>query len=93
MDELDTVTSHIGELEEAIEEDCEGDRTGDRRAAMMKAISLDGRANTLKTLSLAFKTLNEASAPQGKKAAQQEAAKAVAGRFRQIGPPTLKAVK
>jgi hypothetical protein len=32
---------------------------------MMKAVSLPSRANTMKTLALALKTLNEASAPQG----------------------------
>jgi hypothetical protein len=62
---------------------------------MMRAVSLTNRSGTLKTLALAFKTLNEASAPQGKKAAQQEKANAVGGgpRFSAMGPPTLKAVK
>ena len=93
MSELDAVTSHLGEMEEAIRDECGDDRTNDRRVAMMKAISLDARANTLKTLSLALKTLNEASAPQGKKAQAQDRANAVASKLRPIGPPTLKAVK
>ena len=93
MSELDAVTSHLGEMEEIIREECGEDRTNDRRVAMMKAISLDARANTLKTLSLALKTLNEASAPQGKKAQAQDRANAVASKLRPIGPPTLKAVK
>lgn len=93
MSELDVVTSHLGEMEEAIKDECGDDRTNDRRVAMMKAISLDARANTLKTLSLALKTLNEASAPQGKKAQAQDRATAAASRLRPIGPPSLKAVK
>lgn len=93
LDELDAITSHAGELEEAIIAETMGDRTSDRRATMMKAVSLDGRANTLKTLSLALKTINEASAPQGKKAAAQEKATEIGRRFTPLGPPTLKAVK
>ena len=40
LDELDTVTSRMGELEEMIEEETDGDRDGGRRDAMMKALSL-----------------------------------------------------
>jgi len=93
LDELDATTTHAGELEELIELETEDDRDGRQRDGMLGAISLGGRAKTLKELATAFKTLNEAAAPQGKKAAQQDRADAVASRFRGVGPPTLKAVK
>lgn len=95
LDELDATTAHIGELEEMIEDVTAGDRDGRRRDGMMNAISLSGRAKTLKELATAFKTINEASAPQGKKAAAQERAREVAGgsRFRPVGTPALKVVK
>lgn len=93
LDELDVVTSRRGELEDIIIEATDGDDDDAKRTAMMRAVSLSGRANTLKTLALALKTINEASAPQGKKAAAQEKANEVGRRFAPIGPPTLKAVK
>ena len=93
LDELDVVTSRRGELEDMIEAATEDDEDDDRRVAMERAVSLPTGANTMKTLALALKTLNEASAPQGKKAAQQDKAHEVANRFRGVGPPTLKAVK
>lgn len=93
IDELDVVTSHRGELEDIIIEATDGDDAEDRRRAMMKAISLPERSNTLKTLALALKTLNEAAAPQGKKAQAKERAQEISNRFRPIGAPTLKAVK
>ncbi|TXI87782.1 MAG: hypothetical protein E6Q40_04570 [Cupriavidus sp.] len=93
LDELDVITSRRGELEDMIIDATDGDDDAARREAMMKAVSLPGRAATLKTLALAFKTINEASAPQGKKAAAQERADEVAQRFRPMGPPALKSVK
>ncbi|WCT75025.1 hypothetical protein PQ455_07360 [Sphingomonas naphthae] len=92
LDELDVVTSRRGELEDMIEAATENDDEDDRRIAMERAVSLPSRANTVKTLALALKTLNEASAPQGKKAQAQDRANEVASRFRPIGPPQLKAV-
>ncbi|WP_404711497.1 hypothetical protein [Sphingomonas sp. MMS24-J13] len=92
LDELDVTTSRRGELEDMIVAATEGDEDDDRRDAMARAISLPSRANTLKTIALAFKTLNEAAAPQGKKAQQQDKAKAVANRFAGVGPPKLKVV-
>ena len=92
LDELDTVTANVGELEDMIVGETVGDANPKRRDAMFKAVSLGGRASTLKELATAFKTLNEASAPQGKKAAAQGKADAIAGRFRPIGPPQLKPV-
>ena len=95
LDELNTITTRRGELENMIVAATEGDDEEARREAMMRSVSLSSRANNLKTLALAFKTLNEASAPQGKKAAQQERATQLGGtsRFASIGPPQLKAVK
>jgi hypothetical protein len=93
LDELDATTNYLGELEELIEGVTDGDRSGRRRDGMLSAISLGGRAKTLKELVTAFKTINEASAPQGKKAAAQDRADEINNRFRGVGPPTLKAVK
>lgn len=95
LDELDTITSHPSELHGMIIAATQDDADDARQDALLKAISLPSRAGTMKTLALALKTLNEASAPQGKKAAQQEKANKIAGvsRFAQLGPPTLKAVK
>ena len=95
LDELDTVTSRRGELEDLIIEATDGDEDDSKRDALMRAVSLPGRANTLKTLATALKTINEASAPQGKKAAAQDRAREVAGgsRFRPVGPTQLHSVK
>lgn len=92
LDELDVVTSRRGELEDMIIAATDGDDDEARRTAMMRAVGLPSRAATLKTLALAFKTINEASAPQGKKAAAQERADNIAQRFRPMGPPALKSV-
>lgn len=93
LEELDAVTSHAGALEQAIEEECAGDRGSGRRTSLLTAISVGGRAATLKALAAAYKTLNEASGPKGKKAAAQERADAINSRLRPIGAPSLKAVK
>lgn len=91
LDELDAVTSRRDQLEEMIDAATEGDDGDARRDSMMRALSLPSRAATIKTLALALKTLNEASAPLGKKAAQQKKALAIGGaggRFAAMGPPT-----
>lgn len=95
LDELDATTTHQGELEEMIEDLTATDESDRRRDGMLGAISLAGRAKTLKELATAFKTINEASAPMGKKAQAQEKAKAIGGgsRFAPIGPPKLAVVK
>lgn len=92
LDELDVITSKRGELEDMIVDATDGDDEDARRDAMLKAVSLPVRAGTMKTLALALKTLNEASAPVGKKVAAQQRANEVGRRFASIGPPTLKAV-
>jgi hypothetical protein len=73
LDELDASTSHAGEIEELIEAHEDDPR---RKAAMLKAVSLGGRANVVKALATAFKTWNEAKAPEGKKAQRQASAEA-----------------
>lgn len=91
LDELDTVTSHIGELEELIELETGGDRDDRRRAAMMKAVSLPVRANTLKMLLAAQAEADEGK--KGKKEQQKDKAKgAAAGRFAPAVAPGLRAV-
>ncbi|WP_220432281.1 hypothetical protein [Falsirhodobacter xinxiangensis] len=84
--ELDAVTTHHTDLADMIEAHEEDPR---RRAAMMKAIELPGRANVVKALATAFKTWNEAQAPEGKKAQRQAAAEKVAGKFTPRGGPKL----
>jgi hypothetical protein len=87
LDELDTVTAHIGELEDLIESETANDRDGRRRAAMMKAVSLPVRSNTLKLL-LAAQAEASDDGKKGKKEKQLEAAKAAgSGKFKASAPP------
>jgi hypothetical protein len=89
LDELDAATTHQGELSALIEAHEDDPR---RRAAMMKAIELPGRANVIKALATAFKTWSEAKAPEGKKAQRDSVAKAAAaggGKFAPPGAPKL----
>lgn len=92
LDELDAVTGLQGELEEAIELATIDDDNDQRRDAMMKAVSLPARSMIAKNIATALKTINEASAPQGKKAAQQERASAAGRKFGAIGAPTKAAL-
>lgn len=88
LDELDCVTSHIGELEELIEAETAGDQDGRRRAGMMKAISLPVRSNTLRLLLAAQVEANK-KPEKGKKATQQDKAREVSsgGKFKSSAPP------
>ncbi len=87
MDELETVTAHVGELEDMI---CTEESDPRRRQALLKAVSLGERATTLKNLATTLKTLNDAQAPEGKKAQRQNAAEQVAGKFSApAAPPKL----
>lgn len=88
MDELETVTAHVGELEDMI---CTEESDPRRRQALLKSLSLSERSTTLKNLSTALKTLNEAGAAAagGKKAERQQAADQVAGKFGVRRMPTL----
>jgi hypothetical protein len=86
LDELDAVTAHAGELEDMI---CAEESDPRRRQALLKAVSLSERASTLKNLATTMKTLNEASAPDGKKAERQRNAEEVASKFGTRQPPRL----
>jgi len=90
MDELDATTSHVGELEEAIAAYTADDKDGQRRFAMLKAVGLPTRANVLKTLALAAKTLAEAAPGKKEEAKEAAATAAKSGRFAmQPTPPKL----
>lgn len=83
LDELDATTSHVGEIEALIDAETAGDKDGRRRAAMLKAVSLPVRANTLRLLLTA--QAERAKKPEkGKKAQKAEAAKeaAASSKFR-----------
>lgn len=87
LDELDTITAYVGELEKLIEAETANDRDDRRRAAMMKAVSLPVRANTLKLLLMA----QADAAPEGKKGKkellQEAAVVAGKGKFKSSAPP------
>lgn len=91
LDELDATTAHIGEIEAAIETATQDDENGRRQDAMMRAVSLKARAETVKSLALAAKTFAEAGAgaQEGKKAQRQAGAEKAAsqGRFAVPQPP------
>lgn len=55
LDELDTATARLGELEEMIEAECLGDANSQRRNAMLRAVALPSRAGVIKDLSAAAK--------------------------------------
>jgi hypothetical protein len=90
LDELDATTTRNGELEALIVSSTdEGDANG-QRAALMQAVSLKQRADVLKALATAAKTLAESGAPAGVKQARQEAGERVAkgsGKFASPAPP------
>lgn len=89
MDELDAVTSLHGELEDMI---CAEESDSRRRQSLLRAISLGERAKTLKDISATLKTLSEAAAPVGKKAARKDAASAASsggGKFAPRPGPKL----
>lgn len=95
LDELDTITSHVGELEQLIEIETEDDENGRRRAAMLKAISLPARSMTLKTIVQALAVAKEVAGvgigggkKEEAKAKAQEAAKP-GNKFAPPAPPRL----
>ena len=55
LDELDAATTNVGELREMIEAETSGDKTVQRRNAMMRAVELPSRAGVIKDLSAAAK--------------------------------------
>ena len=70
MDELETVTAHVGELEDMI---CTEESDPRRRQALLKAVSLAERSTILKNLTASLKTVGETAegGKGGKKAARQ----------------------
>lgn len=87
LDELETVTSHVGELEEMI---CQEEGDPRRRQALLRALALSERAKTLKDIATTMKTLNEAAAPAGgKKEEAQRNAETAANKFATRTPPRL----
>lgn len=95
LDELDAVTSHVGELEQLIEVETADDENGRRRAAMLKAISLPARSMTLKTIMQALAVAKEVAGvgigggkKEEAKAKAQEAAKP-GNKFAPPAPPRL----
>ncbi len=72
LDELQATTSRLGELEAFIAEATEGDESQRRVEALMRSVSLPSRANTLKTLAQAVKTLAETGIGAGGKKADAE---------------------
>lgn len=88
LDELETTSSYVGELEGLIIAETAEDRDGRRRTAMLRAVELSSRAVVLKNLALAAKTLAEAG--PGKREEAALAAKAAnSGRFATPPPPKL----
>lgn len=55
--QLDADTDDIEEIEEAIEEETAGDKGGERRARMLRAVSLGSRAGIARELSQVLKNL------------------------------------
>ncbi|MBP2233095.1 hypothetical protein J2847_006430 [Azospirillum agricola] len=93
LHELDTTTSQLDDIEDAIHDETQGDRSGRRRSAMLKAVSLPARSLTLKTIAQVLELLGEAGASKkkvGKKEQRQEAAaEAGRGRYAPRPPPKL----
>lgn len=90
--ELEAASESGAAIAELIEMEEDNPR---RRAALMAAVSLKGRADVVKALATAFKTWTESqtvSAPDGKKAQRQAAAEekvAGGGKFAPGAPPKL----
>ena len=94
LDELDVVTSRIGEIEELIEIETGGDAGPQRQKAMLRAISIDQRAKTLEVLIKTLKESTGMSADKGKKEQLADKAEEVSsGKFSQRpSPGKLRAV-
>lgn len=96
LDELNSTTLAIGEMEDLIYNETHADRDGRRRAALLQAISLPNRAQTLARLTKALTDAKAAKAPaaKGKKETKADAAERVAagGKFSPGRAPTLSVV-
>lgn len=89
MDELEATTTRLGELEMLIDSSIDGEDAEKQREALRQAVSLKQRAEVLKSLALAAKTLNEsgANADGGKKAQRQRSAEQHAQPGSKFAPP------
>lgn len=76
MSELDATTSRVGELDEMITAETEGDTDGRRRAALQRAVDLPTRSVVLKNLAAAIKTLVDAKEPSAGAGKKEQAAAA-----------------
>lgn len=86
LDELDASTTNMGELEQMIH----GVDNDVRQQAMMQALSLKQRADVIKTLALAAKTLADAginSSATGKKEERQKEAEELAAKGSKFAVP------
>ncbi len=94
LEELHQVTTSPGEFEALILAETKDDRDSKRRTAMLKAVSLPTRANTLKTISqilIHTKSIVSSNAQlSGKKEQNAQKAKvAIKGKFAPGKPPIL----
>lgn len=90
MDELDATTTREGELDAMIVSATDTGDAAQQREALRLAVSLKQRADVLKALATAAKTLAESGTPAGVKKQRQEAGEAVAkggGKFAAPAPP------
>lgn len=95
MDELDATTTREGELDAMIVSATDSGDAAQQREALKQAVSLKQRADVLKALATAAKTLAESGAPAGVKAERQKRGEEVAksgGRF-SAPPPPLRLVQ
>lgn len=90
-DELEQITTHHGEISEAIEIETMDDENPRRREAMQKAISHPVRANSLKTIAQTVALLGgKGASKKGKKEQLKDAAEtASSGRFAPMHQPKL----
>jgi len=78
MDELDATTTREGELDAMIVSATDSGDQAQQREALKQAVSLKQRADVLKALATAAKTLAESGAPAGVKAERQKRGEEVA---------------
>jgi hypothetical protein len=97
LEELHQVTTSPGEFEQMIIDETSEDKEAKRRNAMLKAVSLPIRANTLKTISqilIHAKGIVSSDVSSNKKEQNAERAKeATKGRFAPSEPPRLATIK
>lgn len=90
MDELDATTTREGELDAMIVTATDTGDMAQQRETLKQAVSLKQRADVLKALATAAKTLAESGAPAGVKQARKDAGERVAkgsSKFASPAPP------